>query len=414
MTSSQTFSILFWINASRARNNSAELYARIVVNGKRANLSLKTKIDPEKWDKKKGRLRSKDKGSLQVNQFIEQTRTQIFQCYMELKASQTTFTAHSLKARFLGEDKDHPSVQELIDYHNEKMEHVLQYDTMRHFRTSQRYVMEYIKKEYKADDFFLKDLDYSFVLGFESFLRSYKPKHYQPIIGNNTIMKHIQRLRKMVRMAFHMEWIDKDPFVRFKPRIITKEREFLNQAELDSIENLSCSIQRLTNVKDLFIFSCYTGISYGDIMLLTNENIVTGEDGNAWIITTRRKTGTPVKVPLLPQASEILIKYSNDRRTGISNTLLPVLSNQKTNTYLKEIAYLCQIKKHLTFHMARHTFATTVTLSNGVPLETVSKLLGHRKFTTTQIYARVIEKKVSEDMNELMLKMKMRNPGEGT
>ena len=411
MTSSQTFSILFWINASRAKNNLAELYARIVVNGKRANLSLKTKIDPEKWDKKKGRLRSKDKGSLQVNQFIEQTRTQIFQCYMEMKASETTFTANSLKARFLGEDKDHPSVQELIDYHNEKMEHVLQYDTMRHFRTSQRYIMEYIKKEYKADDFFLKDLDYSFVLGFESFLRSYKPKHYQPKIGNNTIMKHIQRLRKMVRMAFHMEWIEKDPFVRFKPRIITKEREFLNQAELDSVENLSCSIQRLTDVKDLFVFSCYTGISYGDIMLLTNENIVTGEDGNPWIVTTRQKTGTPVKVPLLPQASEILTKYSNDRRTGISNTLLPILSNQKTNTYLKEIAYLCQIKKHLTFHMARHTFATTVTLSNGVPLETVSKLLGHRKFTTTQIYARVIEKKVSEDRNELMLKMKMRSPG---
>ena len=162
MTSSQTFSILFWINASRAKDNSAELYARIVVNRKRANISLKTKIDPEKWDKKKGRLRSKDKGSLQVNQFIEQTRTQIFQCYMGMKASETSFTANSLKARFLGEDKGHPSVQELIDYYNEKMEHVLQYDTMRHFRTSQRYVMEYIKKEYKADDFFLKDLDYSF------------------------------------------------------------------------------------------------------------------------------------------------------------------------------------------------------------------------------------------------------------
>lgn len=409
MTSSQTFSILFWINSSRAKDDLAEIYARIVVNRQRANISLKTKVNPAHWDKKKGRLRTKDKGSLQINGFIEQTRTQIFQCYMDLKASGTSFTAQSLKAKFLGEDQVHPSMKELIDYHNEKMESVLHYDTMRHYKTSQSYIMEFIQKEYKSDDIFLKDLNYGFVIGFESFLRSYKPKHYQPEIGNNTIMKHIQRLRKMIRMAFHMEWIEKDPFVKFKPKLIKKERGFLTQAELESLESLSCSVQRLTNVKDLFLFSCYTGISYGDIMLLTKKNIVEGEDGNLWIITSRKKTSTPVKVPLLPQALDIIEKYNNERRTLITGTLLPVISNQKINSYLKELAYLCKIMKHLTFHMARHTFATTVTLSNGVPLETVSKLLGHTKLTTTQIYARVIEKKVSEDMHELMLKMKIKN-----
>ena len=406
MTSTQTFSILFWINNSRAKDDLAEIYARIVVNRKRANLSLKTKVNPEHWDKKKGRLRTKDKGSLQINGFIEQTRTQIFQCYMDFKASGVTFTAQSLKARFLGEDQDHASMTELIAYHNEKMEPVLHYDTMRHFKTSQNYIMEYIQKEYKTEDVFLKDLDYGFVIGLESFLRSYKPKHYQEKIGNNTIMKHIQRLRKMIRMAFHMEWIEKDPFIKFKPRLIKKERDFLTEKELDRLEKLSCSIQRLTYVRDLFLFSCYTGIAYGDIMLLTKENIVEGEDGNLWIITSRKKTSTPVKVPLLPEALEIIEKHKKDYRISITKTLLPVLSNQKINSYLKEIAYLCKIKKHLTFHMARHTFATTVTLTNGVPLETVSKLLGHTKLTTTQIYARVIEKKVSEDMNELMIKMK--------
>ncbi len=409
MTSSQTFSILFWVNTSRAKDDLAEIYVRIVVNRQRANISLKTKVNPAHWDKKKGRLRTKDKGSLQINGFIEQTRTQIFQCYMDFKGSGTSFTAQSLKAKFLGEDQDHPSMKELIDYHNEKMDPVLHYDTMRHYKTSQNYLMEYIQKEYKSDDIFLKDLNYGFVIGFESFLRTYKPKHYQPEIGNNTIMKHIQRLRKMIRMAFHMEWIEKDPFVKFKPKLIKKERDFLTQSELESLESLSCSVSRLTNVKDLFLFSCYTGISYGDIMLLTKKNIEEGEDGNLWIITSRKKTSTPVKVPLLPQALGIIEKYDKERRTSITGTLLPVISNQKINSYLKEIAYLCKIKKHLTFHMARHTFATTVTLSNGVPLETVSKLLGHTKLTTTQIYARVIEKKVSEDMNELMLKMKIRN-----
>lgn len=408
MTSSQTFSILFWVNNSRAKEGLAEIYARIVVNGRRANISLKTKINPEHWDKSKGRLRTKDKGSLQVNGFIEQTRTQIFQCYMDLKASGSTFTAQSLKARFLGEDQDHKSMTELIAYHNEKMQPKLHYDTMRHFKTSQNYIMEYIQKEYKCSDILLKDLDYKFVIGFESFLRSYKPKHYRVEIGNNTIMKHIQRLRKMVRMAFHMEWIEKDPFIKFKPKLIKKEREFLTETELERLENLSCSITRLTNVKDLFLFSCYTGIAYGDIMLLTKNNIVEGEDGNLWIETNRKKTATPVKVPLLPQALEIIEKYKGDYRTSITKTLLPVLSNQKVNSYLKEIAYLSKIKKHLTFHMARHTFATTVTLTNGVPLETVSKLLGHTKLTTTQIYARVIEKKVSEDMNELIARMHKR------
>ena len=383
----------------------AEIYARIVVNGQRANLSLKIKVNVHNWDKSKGRLKTRDKKSIQANEFIEQTRVQIFQCYMDLKVSGDNFTAQSLKSRFLGEDEDRPSIIELMTYHNEKMEHILHPDTMRHFKTSQVYIMEYIQKEYKSKDYFLKDLNYSFVIGFESFLRSYKPKHYQPKIGNNTIMKHIQRLRKMIRMAFHMEWIDKDPFVKFKPKLIKKEREFLTEAELERLENLSCSIDRLTNVKDLFVFSCYTGISYGDIMLLTKKNIVEGEDGNLWVITSRKKTSTPVKVPLLPQALDILKKHENTRRTSISETLMPVLSNQKINSYLKEIAYLCQIKKHLTFHMARHTFATTVTLTNGVPLETVSKLLGHTKLTTTQIYARVIEKKVSEDMNLLRAKI---------
>ena len=387
----------------------AEIYARIVVNGQRANISLKVKVDSRNWDKKKGRLRSKDKASIQVNELINQTRTQIFKCYMELKGSETSFTAQSLKARFLGEDEERHSMKELITYHNEKMREVLQPDTMRHFETSQDYIMKYIRKEYKADDYFLKKLDYSFVIGFESFLRSYKPRHHQPKIGNNTIMKHIQRLRKMIRMAYHMEWINKDPFIRFKPRIIKKEREFLTQAELDRVEKLNCSIQRLTNVKDLFVFSCYTGIAYGDIMLLTKKNIVEGEDKNLWIITSRKKTSIPVKIPLLPQALQIVEKYRKDRRTSITKTLLPVISNQKINSYLKEIAYLCQIKKHLTFHMARHTFATTVTLTNGVPLETVSKLLGHTKLTTTQIYARVIEKKVSEDMGLLRAKMEARD-----
>lgn len=410
MKTSQTLGILFWINLSRAKDQKAELYARITVNGKRCNISLKHKVSVITWDSQKTRLKGKGRDAIQTNEYIEVIQNKIFQSYMDLKAKDAIITAQKVKARFLGEDEKHPTIQELISYHNNKMKHILHKDTMRHYKTSQKYITEYIEEEHGRQEFHLKDLNYSFIIGFEDFLRSYKPKHYQPKIENNTIMKHIQRLRKMVTMAYKNEWIDRDPFIKFKCKIIKKEREFLTQAELDRLEQFSCSVDRLNVVRDLFVFSCYTGVAFGDIMLLTEGNIVEGEDGNPWILTSRQKTATQVKIPLLSKALEIIEKHKRTRRTMVTGTLLPVISNQKTNSYLKEVAYMCQIKKHLTFHMARHTFATTVTLTNGVPLETISKLLGHTKLATTQIYARVIEKKVSEDMNLLRAKIEKTVP----
>ena len=265
--------------------------------------------------------------------------------------------------------------------------------------------MAYVDHEYSSSDRYLRDLDYAFVLGFESFLRSYRPEHYQGKIGNNAVMKHIQRLRKMVTLAYHIEWIERDPFVKFKPKLEKTEREFLTDLELESIEGYRPAIERMKVVKDLFVFSCYTGISYADIMKLTNDNIVLGIDSAKWIMDNRNKTGTPFKIPLLPKAEKLILKYSGHPRTQYSGKLMPSLSNQRLNSYLKELADVCGIKKNLTFHMARHTFATTVTLSNGVPIETVSKLLGHTKLATTQIYARVVEKKVSEDMRKLKLRL---------
>jgi len=217
-------------------------------------------------------------------------------------------------------------------------------------------MVEYILKEYEETDIFLSKLDYSFVIGFEDFLRSYVPKPGQSKIGNNTAMKHIKRLRRMVTLAYRMEWLDRDPFVNFKMKIEKKEREFLTSEELNSIEDFNSSIERLVVVKDLFVFSCYTGISYGDIVELTSNNIVIGIDGNPWIMADRVKTGIPFKIPLLHQAQALVEKYKDHLRTQSSINLLPKLSNQKLNSYLKEIADLCSIKKNLTFHMARHTF----------------------------------------------------------
>lgn len=404
MQYSRTFSILFWINTSRVKNNQAKIYARVTVNQKRANISLKYDVLVNTWDKNKSRVKGNNETAHIINHYLDQVQLKLFKCYQELNADDKLITAQSIKAHFLGVDKKHYSMRNLIDYHNDKMLYKLHRDTMRHYKTSQKYIMLFIKENFRNSDIYLKDLGYSFVIDFENFLRSYKPRDHQRKVGNNTIMKHIQRLRKMVTLAYHMEWIDRDPFAKFKPVLIKTEREFLSQAELKRIEDLPVSIDRLQIVKDLFVFSCYTGIAYGDIMLLTKDNIVFGLDGNKWIMTKRQKNGNPVKVPILPKAKRLIEKYKGHPRTIENCTLFPNLSNQKLNSYLKEIADLCSITKNLTFHMARHTFATTVTLSNGVPIETVSKLLGHTKITTTQIYAKVIERKVSDDMQKLLKK----------
>lgn len=301
----------------------------------------------------------------------------------------------------MGEDKINYSLKNIFDYHNETMVHKLKPDTMGHYKTTQKYVFVFLFKNYKVSDTYLQNLDYEFIVGFESFLRSYQSRPSQGKISNNATMKHIQRLRKMVTLAYNLEWIDRDPFVKFKQKFERREREFLTKTELQRIEGLSSSIERLITVKDLFIFSCYTGMSYVDIMKLTEDNIFSGIDGNRWIMTERIKTKTPVKIPLLPMVESLIKKYKVHPRTKSIEGLMPYMSNQKLNSYLKEIADLCGIIKNLTFHMARHTFATTVTLSNGVPIETVSKILGHTKIVTVQIYARVVERKVGEDMQKL-------------
>lgn len=406
MRTSSTFSILFWIYGKRAVNNKANLYLRVTLNGQRVNISLKKKIDVTTWDEKLHRAQGKSKDSRFLNLFINEVQSKIYRIYEQFKNEDMFFNSQMIKARFLGEDRKHFYFQDLIAYHNEKMRHKLHKNTLSQYKTSQRYMMEYISKEFGTSDIFLHNIDYSFIIGFEDFLRSHKPKVGQPKIGNNTAMKHIKRLRRMVTLAYQMEWINRDPFVSFKTKIEKKEREFLTAEELQSIENLSSMIERVIVVKDLFIFSCYTGISYSDIVRLKTVNIVKGIDGLSWISAKRIKTGTPFKIPILPKASILIDKYKNNIRTSKNDSLLPKLSNQKLNSYLKEIADHCGIKKNLTFHMARHTFATTVTLSNGVPIETVSKLLGHTKLATTQIYARVVEKKMSQDMAKLKRRLK--------
>ncbi len=286
---------------------------------------------------------------------------------------------------------------------------------MKNYYTTDKYLNKFLDQKLQVNDIYLKQLNYRFILDFEQFLRNYKPKKERRTLTNNGVMKHLERFKKMINLAVKLEWLVKNPFNQFSLKFDKYDRQYLSERELKLIENTYFKSERLERVKDIFIFSCYTGLSYIDVKQLTLHKIIRGIDNNYWIYTKREKTNEVVKIPILPKALVIIDKYSAIAKKIDSEFLLPLYSNQKTNSYLKEIAKQCGIPKNITFHVARHTFATTVLLSNGVPIETVSKLLGHSKLSTTQIYARVLEHKISEEIQNLLMrfekkKKKQKNP----
>ena len=406
MRSSNTFGIQFVIRLSKQqKNDQATVFARISVNGRRCEISLKKKVNPQNWDEAKGKARGTKDEFRKLNEHIERVRTLIADGYHELVQQKKNVTVDAVKSLFLGADDNEITLIKLGEYHNTEMKDKLADGTMKNYYTTQKYIAKFLKDKYHRNDISLAELNYKFILDFETFLSKHQPKDHQKPLHNNGIMKHIERLCKMVNMAVTMDWLAKDPFAKYKQHFDKVERFYLTKEELSAIEKKKFTIERLQMVKDLFLFSCYTGLAYIDTMNLTAGNIVKGIDGNDWLFTRRQKTDTDVRIPLLPQAEELIKKYQDHPKAINHGTLFPVISNQKTNAYLKEIADLCNINKAITFHIARHTFATTVTLSNGVPIESVSKMLGHTTIRSTQVYAKVVEQKLSEDMHNLKRRM---------
>ncbi len=400
-----TFGIQFVIRKHRIKGGEAPIYARITVNSSRCEISLKRRINTDNWNNGKGMAKGKNPEISKLNSYLEQIRSQLTNHYQDLIVNKQEVTPYAIKNKFIGIDDSGETLKGLIEYHNTTQDENLQWGTLKNYKTTKKYVELFLKEKYKKHDIYLSELNYKFICDFEYFMRKYKPTDHHPPMGNNTVMKHIERLRKMLNLAVRLEWIGKDPFSLHKSKFIKVERGFLSSEELSSIENKQFQIDRLKQVKDLFIFSCYTGLAYIDVMKLTPDNVRTGIDGQQWLFTQRQKTLNPVRIPILEKAKEIIDYYKNNSRAKVTGTLFPNITNQKLNSYLKEIADLCGIKKNLTFHLARHTFATTIALTNGVPIESVSKMLGHSDLRTTQIYAKVVERKISEDMSNLQKKL---------
>jgi integrase len=401
MQTSQSFGIHFTNRPDKSKDGKEPIYACVTVNRQRAYIALKQNVDPKNWDGGRGAAKGNKEEVKSINNYLEEVRLAIGNSYKELQIKRKMLSAKAVKDLYLGEEAQVYSLSRLITYHNETSTEDLKWSTLKHYYVTQRYLVKFLENQFNATDIYLHQLDYKFVKDFEVFLRTHKPKDHQQPLNNNGVMKHIIRLKKMVNLALNLQWINNDPFATYKLKILKVNREQLSEKELADIEKKKLSIGRLDMVRDMFVFCCYTGLSYVDMINLTPAHIVAGSDGERWIRTCREKTLIPVNVPLLPPALKILDKYEDNIRSLSDGRVFPTVSNQKVNSYLKEIADVCGISKKVTFHIARHTFATTVTLSNGVPIETVSKILGHTKITTTQIYAKVVERKLKEDMNKL-------------
>lgn len=400
-----TINILFYPKKRDSdTDGKVTIYCRVTVNSKRAEFSLRRMVDEKRWDSHSGRLRGTTIEVSNFNRFLDNVKNRLFEIYDSLLKEREDVSAAIVKNIYLGKEGKEYMVLEIFQEHNDEIESLLgkgfTKGTLQRYKAAFKHVSVYIQHNYHRNDFPVRRVDHKFITGLEFFLKS------QRNCEHNTAIKYVVNFKKIIRIAYANQWITKDPFFHWKASWKTKEKQYLTQTELDALRDKKSFLPRLDLVRDIFVFCCYTGLAYADVQQLKEEHIIIGVNGDRWIKMPRKKTKAISSIPLLPPAEEIILKYSEHPYVLAGKGVLPVLTNQKSNAYLKEIADVCGINKHLTTHLARHTFATTVTLANGVSISTVSKMLGHRSLKTTQIYAKVLDSKIAEEMDRLKEKIK--------
>lgn len=396
----RNFSILFFLKKPTGyTKGDAPIRLRITVNGERKEIGTTQYCEPERWNNHAQRAKGTNEKTRTLNAFLDALESKVQHARLQLFETGAVVTADSIARLLKGEVETPVMLLEVFAEHNARMAALVNTEfapgTMERYTTSYQHTKSFMQWKYGKEDIAVKDLSFDFVSDYEFWLKSERK------CNHNSAIKYISNMRKIVNICLKSGWILKDPFYGFKMTKREVVREYLTDAELEALVGKSFVIDRLTQVRDIFLFSCYTGLAYSDVFALTPGHISKGVDGNLWIFTRRQKTDTPSRIPLLPQAQEILLKYGHHPKCAQTGKVLPVLTNQKMNSYLKEIADVCGITKTLTYHIARHTFATTITLNNDVPIESVSKMLGHKSIKITQHYAKVMDKKVGADMHML-------------
>ncbi len=400
----RSFGLFFHLKKNaKTEKQMFTVYMRVTIDGDNCEISSKRKCEPEKWNKIAGRMMGKGDAVWSFNAYLDTLQQKILEAKRKLIETDQALNAENVKNLLLEKSNQRKHMQmEIFKNHNNQMASLVGQEyapgTLQRYETSFRHTQSFLRWKYKVADINISKLDFEFITDYEFWLKSMRKR------SHNTTIKYLSNFKKIVNRCLRNGWLSKDPFLQFNMRKREVERTPLTEFELNALRTKKFEIQRLAFVRDIFLFSCMTGLAYADVKKLKRSEISIGVDGEKWIFSKRRKTDIISRIPLSPIAVEILNRYSDHPVCKADDRVLPVLSNQKMNAYLKEISDLCGITKCLTYHIARHTFATTITLNKGVPIETVSKMLGHRNLKTTQHYAKFLDKKIGDDMKNIRSK----------
>lgn len=401
-------SILFYVK--RAQLNVLGLvpiYLRVTVGAQRINMATKRYTAPDKWQVGAQKMKPGSEEAHSVNKYLDALKRQVYDYQTELIQNGIPVNADNMKNKLNGTEIGRFSLVKIFQDHNNQIKALVGKEfapgTLERYTTSLKHTVDFIRWKYNVSDIDIRSINHAFITNYEFYLRSERN------CANNSAVKYIKNFGKIIRICLANGWLDKNPFLNYKSKIKEVERVFLTEVELQMVIDKELRALRLIQIQDIFVFCCFTGLAYADVKKLDKSQIVLGIDGEKKLVVSRQKTDTRSVIPLLPIPLAILDKYANDPQCLNTGKLLPVLSNQKVNEYVKELIALCDIDKNVTFHTARHTFATTVTLTNGVPIESVSKMLGHKDLKITQHYAKTLDSKVTNDMQILKNKFKTNN-----
>ena len=398
-----TFSILFFIKRKKLlKNGAAPVYMRVTVDGRFLEASLKRGVNPKTWNEKKQRSTGRDRLSLELNDYLDDTLAKILKIHQRFADEKKIINPKTILDEWAGRIEKPKMLCEEFRADNEKYRQRLEIgdvvlNTVLRNERAERYLGEYIIKKYKAEDIPFSAIDNAFVRDFHLFLRVDKKQE------QNTANKYCKILKRIVTFALDNKWMEVNPFqgVRFQAK--ATNRQFLTEKELSTIMNKTFTLDRLNVVRDIFVFCALTGLSFSDVEGLKPEHVSVDDDGNYWIHKARQKTKNVCSIPYLESARAIAEKYKGHPLCEKRGVLLPVISNQRMNSYLGEIAGICGINKPLTMHIARHSFAC-LALANGVSMEIIARMLGHSDIRTTKIYAKVIDTSIAEQMSGLAAK----------
>lgn len=390
---------IYFIQSKANSKGKAPIRIRLTINNKSVNLSTGIYIKEDFWDRKKARVKTKHPKASYLNKQIREFEEQIFKIWEDLKYQGESISVQRVKDLLRNKSKIKMGLIQLIDFHLDYIKQRLhkQYSlsTLKQFGTLKNKIEKFLSIKYACTDFDIEKLNYEFITRFEAYLTSADKNSI------NTTSKYVTRLRTVINVALKNQWLKVDPFAKYKGKNEPSNRKFLTSEELFRIENLDLSESpRLEMVRDIFMFMCYTGLSYCDMESLKEDNVLIGISGKQFLTIERGKTKQRCTIPLFEKSKLLITKYQANPICLNKNRLFPMISNQKTNFYLKEIGAKTEVSKPLTCHIARHSFAT-ISLENHVPIETLSKVLGHSSIRTTQIYGKITNTKIEFDYQDM-------------